>query len=1133
MLQKSLISVILLLSSAAAQWTMTSGAFIPPPPPPPGSEPWRGILDYSRAADWSHVGVQGGIPTYTIDCATVAPTGLKAWEKEHAYSVGDAISDSRGAKQVVSVAGTSGAIEPPLSGTSPLPWQYSDGVTTPDGTVTWRMEAWTSAGAGQTDTANVTNAIADCDGRRGIVHLVAGHYYFTRGIVFNKGHRYPQITTSPLFNSPISYVLLKGTGPMQTYLHFPRVGPCGSGDICVQAATAGFSGFAPGGSENNPYPGSGAAWLGDGSSLGSYAKGDTTLIVGPWKSGASGANHTSEPDIGDILFLDQNNDAINICPLTPPATPYNCTVPGATEVGSIATIVTTVPHGYRVGQCVGIGDMPDRNLNLWVGYNSGMNPNKTALCGYPFPGPPFLPVWWQITAVGCIVDKNFVNQSQCGDHPIVAFQYDAGASNLNPVRISRVEVNANVLTVAATNQVLAVGDQATLSGLTGAAAVLNGQTVTVTATTTTPAPATFSANVATATLASTITTGRADAIPPKPAGGGQATTDTEGAWLSSVGGATMTAGSLSDQSSRRCDNPQPLNVSNPACLPGEISIRSQFEAKTITAKVAGGQGTCPAPTGGWCYTIDPPLYMNNWRSSQRPGAWWTGKKNAYDGLEGFTYLAEHDPGDGTKFAIKFLNATNGWVRNVRGIDINRSFVAVILSSRITSVDNYVGGTKGGASTAYVFEDNAAADTLMMNNICQHTVSCLMTSTVMGRVAGYNFMVDAGYSLAMGSLMPLMTMNHLAGFYNLFEGNDSAGIQTDNQHGTGGVSTAFRSRSRAQDLPNKATNRNGLSSVSNNRGLNFVGMLMGWSGLTNRYLDDNPANSAGGTDNTIFRFGLWKTNNGATGQDPLASKTSVRWGNYDAATQTTRWCGTGSEADCSCGATAVGTYCRLENETAVQGTTFLAANAVPANHDLPPSFFLTGPPTFWTTTWGTPGWPPMGPDVDATGSPLDTTCPGGIITNGGQSSTGTGPGSFTRCDGIGHHAYQIPAQICYNNLPLDTQWQHPLTGANVGAGFTVTHATWASTGCSLGRPCVTLTVDNDLDPNKAFTYSMEVTGIDPPGYNGTFQVEAITPTTLTYWLATNPGTPYTGGGMVTTPNYKQFDARWCYPNEPLN
>jgi hypothetical protein len=44
----------------------------------PGGLPWSGILDPSRAIDWSHAGVEGGIPTRTTSCATLDPGATAA-----------------------------------------------------------------------------------------------------------------------------------------------------------------------------------------------------------------------------------------------------------------------------------------------------------------------------------------------------------------------------------------------------------------------------------------------------------------------------------------------------------------------------------------------------------------------------------------------------------------------------------------------------------------------------------------------------------------------------------------------------------------------------------------------------------------------------------------------------------------------------------------------------------------------------------------------------------------------------------------------------------------------------------------------------------------------------------------------
>jgi hypothetical protein len=96
-------------------------------------------------------------------------------------------------------------------------------------------------------------------------------------------------------------------------------------------------------------------------------------------------------------------------------------------------------------------------------------------------------------------------------------------------------------------------------------------------------------------------------------------------------------------------------------------------------------------------------------------------------------------------------------------------------------------------------------------------------------------------------------------------------------------------------------------------------------------------------------------------DPLTISTSFRWGNYDTVTRTSRFV------------------------TSEVPTGILYGNAVPVSQSLPASFYLSVKPSWW----GTMPWPPIGPDV-----------------SGGNISTADG------------HAYKIPAQVCWDAMPLD-------------------------------------------------------------------------------------------------------------------
>src|SRR2546425_11930843 len=56
---------------------------------------------------------------------------------------------------------------------------------------------------------------------------------------------------------------------------------------------------------------------------------------------------------------------------------------------------------------------------------------------------------------------------------------------------------------------------------------------------------------------------------------------------------------------------------------------------------------------------------------------------------------------------------------------------------------------------------------------------------------------------------------------------------------------------------------------------------------------------------------------------------------------------------------------------------------------PSSFYLSAKPSWWSTPWGTPPWPAIGPDVT-----------GGNVA------------------GYAGHAYKIPARLCYENSAID-------------------------------------------------------------------------------------------------------------------
>lgn len=83
--------------------------------------------------------------------------------------------------------------------------------------------------------------------------------------------------------------------------------------------------------------------------------------------------------------------------------------------------------------------------------------------------------------------------------------------------------------------------------------------------------------------------------------------------------------------------------------------------------------------------------------------------------------------------------------------------------------------------------------------------------------------------------------------------------------------------------------------------------------------------------------------------------------------------------------------------------------------MPPSFYYSAPPSYWGTTQGTPPWPAIGGDV-----------------TGGNIS------------GTAGHANQIPAQLVFNALPIDTNYATPLAVTSITISGTTATMSFSGT-----------------------------------------------------------------------------------------
>jgi hypothetical protein len=529
------------------------------------------------------------------------------------------------------------------------------------------------------------------------------------------------------------------------------------------------------------------------------------------------------------------------------------------------------------------------------------------------------------------------------------------------------------------------------------------------------------------------------------------------------------------------------------CAPGEYSHRSQAEGHIIEAvctKAGSPVAQCLAANE---VVIDGQVIAPNYRASQSPGVWWTGsganKFSDHVGIENLTVDATHD---GTAFAtVEFSNCTNFWYKNVRSINTYTNHVALVNSTRGSIVDSYIYGTQHSGPSSYGINlVSNASYILLQNNIVQHVVSGIQAEQAYGNVIAYNYFVDDHYAMS-NAMISMSPTNHGFAGAELFEGNDTNQCQSNSAHGTSWAITYFRNRCRGQDTPPRRAGNSLLAVVDTamQRGQNFVGNILGTSGFQSTYVQSSQIPFFPSQGIYWLNTSAGYIENGP-GQVPLAldlavTNTLLRWGNYDVATGAVRWCGNSSSNGWS-------TVCSSTSEIPTSAVAYINGNPVPSSTALPSSFYLSARPQFWTmaSTYGsTPPWPAIGPDVTG----------------------GTAP------DGVGGFSYPIPAQLCYQNTAADPNYQNT---------YTVSNVRWSSGTATLATGTNALAVGNTI----------LVSGVQPSGYNGTWQVTAVTPNSVSFALPNNLGvhlseagvtSPIISGGTVTSPNILLFNAAKCY------
>ncbi len=365
-------------------------------------------------------------------------------------------------------------------------------------------------------------------------------------------------------------------------------------------------------------------------------------------------------------------------------------------------------------------------------------------------------------------------------------------------------------------------------------------------------------------------------------------------------------------------------------------------------------------------TIDPPVIMPNWRSSQSPQAIWVNSQRSGDGVENLSIDMRGVAG-GTN-GIVFLNASDSWMKGVKSVGPNRNHVWLYQALRVTVRDSYFYGNLNGVSQSYGVEPFGTTSVLVENNIFQHvTAPITINGTDTGSVYAYNFSID-DFRLDSPQWMSSTAHLHEVGTSMLlFEGNQGLSMISDNWHGTAHFVTYLRNHLYGDPAMNNNTDIMHMCAFS--RFFNFIGNVLGRTGYYNTY---EPSGPVGGGATNIWTFG---TSLGGPLTDANVKGTAMRWGNYDTVTGTSRFI----SAEVPSGLSSY-------------------ANPVPSTQALPSSMYLSGKPAFFGST----AWPPIGPDV-TNGSETaghankiparqcyeKTPQSGGILTFDASSCYGTG------------------------------------------------------------------------------------------------------------------------------------------------
>ncbi len=416
---------------------------------------------------------------------------------------------------------------------------------------------------------------------------------------------------------------------------------------------------------------------------------------------------------------------------------------------------------------------------------------------------------------------------------------------------------------------------------------------------------------------------------------------------------------------------------------------SQIQAAYVTGVTSLGGGS-------YTVTISPGVYFSNIRSSQSPGAWWSGQTQL-NGLENLSIDGTSD--DYTTMSM--YDCYHCWAKNVTFLNGARSSLLLRQSGFDVIRDSYFYQAQGHASISYNIDLEMTSGYLIENNIMQQVTMPVTINNGTGGVIAYNFAVD---EIAFPNYTWPAFSGHAPGNeFNLWEGNNLAGIESDDAWGSPDQQTYFRNTLAGWQM-NRTQGATPIVHRSYNRAFNIIGNVLGQPGYHTQYQIAATGNTtysgtSGQSENvSIYSLGLSFDTQCGTGAvqsspycDPKSASTLMRWGNYDVVTAGVKW-------DSTEASPAAVPYVNANFTSSYFGS---------LGHSLPASLYHSSTPSWWPSG---KAWPAIGPDVSGGNVGICTgSYAGAQATTSGQCSGGTLTTAWAS------HVTSIPAQDCFLNV----------------------------------------------------------------------------------------------------------------------